>query len=442
MQRRTYLKATSTALLGLATSQSAAAKTSENRRGDYRPGGPWPGNKHAYNLDALHTNAELTTELQTIDEQSDRITLTEIGRSAGRGAPLWEVTVGTGNTSIHLINQIHGDEPIGTEVSLNLIRKLALGDSPQIEMLRENLSFTIVPRVNPDGAMFEYDIDDDGTTEWIGRRTNTQAWQPTDSAYEPYYHYAVPDDAPAGYDMNRDFNIALDADAIAGQDAEWYRERYYDVNYDGYTLQNSGLMLTPEVRAVAESALRADPDYAITHHHQGRYIDPDSGTGNQPSKETIMSVMPAYGPAYRERSPFNDPAAPVERVVDPFIDAETSERSLQLNVCIERALAERGNSVFDSITRYGYYPLWGSYLDTVCPRTGAAGLLYEVSGQTDHRGQQGIGRMVQATTIGFMSTFEAIADGSIADVDAADYWDMPLAGESLDNPHGVEIPTR
>jgi hypothetical protein len=111
-------------------------------------------------------------------------------------------------------------------------------------------------------------------------------------------------------------------------------------------------------------------------------------------------------------------------------------------VLIEQALAERGNSIFDSITRYGYYPLWGSYLDTVCPRTGAAGLLYEVSGQTDHRGQQGIGRMVQATTIGFMSTFEAIADGSITDVNATDYWDIPLAGESLENPHGVEIPTR
>lgn len=442
MRRRTYLKATSIALGGLVPTGTAVGNSANDRRGDYRPGGPWPGNEQAYNLNAFHSNEELTAQLKKIDRQSDRITLTEIGRSAGRGDPLWEVTVGDGDASVHLINQIHGDEPVGTEVTLELIRELALGNSRRVERLLDGLSFTIVPRVNSDGAMFEYDIDDDGRREWIGRRTNTQAWQSGDSKYEPYYHYAVPDDAPPGYDMNRDFNIALDADAIDDQTASWSRERYYDVEYEGYTLRSSGLMLSPEVRAVAASALRADPDYAITHHHQGRYLYPDSGDGNRPSKQTIMSVMPAYGPAYRNRSPFNDPDAPVEQIVDPFVDAETSERSLQLNVLVEEALAERGNSVFDSVTRYGYYPLWGSYLDTVCPRTGAAGLLYEVTGQTDDRGQQGIGRMIQATTVGFLTTFEAMADGSIADVDAEKYWDIPLAGDPLDNPHGVEVPTR
>ncbi|MFC7154115.1 M14 family zinc carboxypeptidase [Halomarina halobia] len=441
MRRRTYLKATGTALLGLAAAGTAAADSDE-RRGVYRPGGPWPGSEQAYNLDAFHTNEELAAELRRIDRRSDRISLQEIGESAGLGEPIWEVTVGDGDTSVHLINQIHGDEPIGTEVTLELIRDLALGNSGRVETLLDGLSFTIVPRVNPDGAMFEYDVDDDGSAEWIGRRTNTQAWRPGDSKYEPYYHYAVPDDAPPGYDMNRDFNVALDADAIGSQDGTWTDGRYYDVEYEGYTLRSSGLMLAPEVRAVAASALRAAPDYAITHHHQGRYLYPDSGDGNRPPKQTIMSVMPAYGPVYRERSPFDDPEAPVEDVVDPFIDAETSERSLQLNVLVERALGERGESVFDSVTRYGYYPLWGSYLDTVCPRTGAAGLLYEVTGQTDDRGQQGFGQMVQATKEGFAATFEAMADGSIADVNAEEYWDIPLTGDPLSNPHGVDVPTR
>ena len=41
-----------------------------------------------------------------------------------------------------------------------------------------------------------------------------------------------------------------------------------------------------------------------------------------------------------------------------------------------------------------------------------------------------IGQMIQATTIGFMATFEAMADGSIADVDAEKYWDIPLVALS------------
>ncbi|MFC6835128.1 M14 family zinc carboxypeptidase [Halomarina ordinaria] len=444
MRRRTYLKTTGTALLGLAATGTAVAD--DDRRGNYRPGGPWPGSEHAYNLNAYHTNEELAADLQRLDRKSDRISLTQIGRSAGLGGPIWEVTVGDGDTGVHLINQIHGDEPVGTEVTLSLLRDLALGNSKQVDLLLDELSFTVVPRVNPDGAMFEYDIDDDGTDEWIGRRTNTQDWAEGDSAYRPSYHYATPDDAHPGYDMNRDFNIALDADAIDEQDGSWSQSdsgvNYYDVEYEGYTLRSSGLMLAPEVRAVAASALRADPDYAITHHHQGRYLYPGSGDGNQPPKQTIMSVMPAYGEAYLDRSPFDFDGADVEQVVDPFIDAETSERSLQLNVLVEEALGQRGDSVFDSVTRYGYYPLWGSYLDTVCPNTGAAGLLYEVAGQTDDRGQQGFGQMVQATTVGFMATFEAMADGSIDDVDAEKYWDIPLTGDPLENPHGVDLPTR
>ncbi|WP_254545355.1 M14 family zinc carboxypeptidase [Halomarina pelagica] len=446
MRRRTYLKATGTALLGLAATGRAAADGSSDRRGVYRPGGPWPGSEQAFNLDGFHTNEELAAELRKIDRRSDRITLRRIGESAGLGEPIWEVTVGDGDTSVHLINQIHGDEPVGTEVTLDLIRDLALGNSGRVETLLDGLSFTIVPRVNPDGAMFEYDIDGDGRAEWIGRRYNTQAWEPGDSRYEPYYHYRYPADAPPGYDMNRDFNVLPPGDLPDPIPEEWWTvedgEAFLDVPYEGYTLRSSGLRLAPEVRAVTESALRADPDYAITHHHQGRYLYPDSGDGNRPPKQTIMSVMPAYGPVYRERSPFDFPGADVEQVVDPFIDAETSQRSLQLNVLVANALAERGDSVFDSVTRYGYYPLWGSYLDTVCPQTGAAGLLYEVTGQTDDRGQQGLGQMIQATKEGFAATFEAMADGSIADVDAEDYWDIPLTGEPLSNPHGVELPTR
>jgi len=46
-------------------------------------------------------------------------------------------------------------------------------------------------------------------------------------------------------------------------------------------LWSMGLNLNPENRAVTESFLDADPDWAITHHHQGAVVDPDSPIGER-----------------------------------------------------------------------------------------------------------------------------------------------------------------
>lgn len=441
MNRRTYLQSIGIGLGALSTGIASAAPGDRGRE-TYRPGGPWPGTDQAINLNGFHTNAELTRDLQQIARQSNRVSFRQIGQSAGLGAPIWEVTIGDGDTDVHLITQIHGDEAVGTEVALKVLRELAHGNSRQVDEILDALTLTIIPRVNPDGAMFEYDIDDDGREEWVGRRTNTQDWTQGDSRYEPYYHYTSPEGTRPGYDMNRDFNIRPPSEFNPRTDDEeewWFvaddDDAYLDMPYEGYTLRSSGLRLAPEVRAVTDSYIQTDPDIAITHHHQGQYLVPGSGNGKQPADQTIMSVMAAYGSAYRDRAPFNDPDAPVEQIVDPFIDAETSTRSLRLNALVANALGERGNSVFDTITRYGYLPLWGSYLDTVCPYSGAAGMLYEVSYQTDTRGHMALGRMMQATKVGFLESFEALANGSIDEVNEEDYFDLPLHGEYLENPH-------
>ncbi|WP_101294096.1 M14 family zinc carboxypeptidase [Halegenticoccus soli] len=441
MRRRTYLRSAGATLLGLGAVGTAGAAGPDDRD-VYRPGGPWPGSDQAINLNGFHTNEQLTRALRKLDRQSDRIALRKIGESAGLGDPIWEATVGEGDTSVHLITQIHGDEAVGTEVALKLLRDLAQGTSGRVERILDELTLTVVPRVNPDGAMFEYDVDDDGRDEWVGRRTNTQAWEEGDSRHRPYYHYSSPSGTPPGYDMNRDFNFRppSEFDPKTDDEAEWWYvsdegEAYLDVPQDGYTLRNSGLRLAPEVRAVTDSYFRADPDVAITHHHQGSYLVPDSGDGNKPPKQTIMSVMAAYGPTYRDRAPYDDPDAPVEDVVNPFIGPETSARSLRMSTLVADALAERGDSVFDSITRYGYATLWGSYLDALTPHTDAAGMLYEVSYQTDDRGQMALGKQMEATKVGFMTTFEALAEGTLDEVDGERYFDIPLHGEVISNPH-------
>jgi hypothetical protein len=79
------------------------------------------------------------------------------------------------------------------------------------------------------------------------------------------------------------------------------------------------LLLAPETNAVVDSFLEADPDYAITHHHQGLATVPESGT---PPKASVLSVMVPFGPAYRKRAPGYDPVAPVESYFDVPLSGE------------------------------------------------------------------------------------------------------------------------
>lgn len=438
MKRRTFLKTAGVSPFALGAIGTASANGID--RDKYRPGGPKLGSPKSINLNAFHTNEELTKALTKIENKSDRISLSEIARSAGRNDPLWEVQVGDGDTKVHLITQIHGDEAIGTEVALKFIRSLAMSNSRQVDHILENLSFAIIPRVNPDGFMYEYDYDGDGDVEWIGRRQNTQDWTMSDSRYEPYYHYVYPPGTEPGYDMNRDFNVQPPDEFNPRTDdmeSWWYANQYMDMPYEGHTLYSSGLRLSPEIRGVTDSFNDFNPDYAITHHHKGGSEYP--GTGNhKPPKQTLMSVMAAFGEDYLDRSPFF-PAdhTPVSEAVNPFLDYDTSTRSIKLNSLVIEALGERGNSIFDSITRYGYYPLWGSYLDGMCPNfangnDGVAGMLYEVAYQTDHLGQKGFGRMMELTKVGFLKSFEALAeDPTLSDYSIDTYFDTPLFGSSI-----------
>lgn len=434
MNRRQFL--TTTGLVAAAGFPGVAAGAPDDE----------PPNPNAY-----LTNEQLTDRLLRLNAEADFLSLRRIGRSAGGYTPIWELSFGEGDTNVHLITQIHGDEPAGTDGILLVLRQMA-AEPDRFEDVLNELSVTVIPRVNPDGAMFGWDTDDDGDEERITRRQNTQPWSEDESRHEPYYHYAEGDDhpfaapdPPAGYDMNRDFNIREDlggksegkgkgnADHLPGSWWDHYEvdgetRWQLDMPYEGYTLKRSGLRLAPEVRAVTQSFIEADPDYAITHHHQGIPTVPDT----DPAVPSVMSVMAAFGPSYLDDAPFYDGEGPIEDAVNPFIDEETSTRSLRLNRLVRDRLDEATGpwDDFESVTRYGYTTLWGSYLDALCPRTGAAGMLYEISGQSDSVGSRAYGQKVEASRVGFLETFRALAeDPHLSSVDADSYFDIPLAGE-------------
>jgi hypothetical protein len=459
MQRRQFIK-TGLAVSGIALVGSSPVLA---RPKDYRPGGPWAPTERAVNYSAYLDNDELSKRLHKIDKRSDRVRLRQLGESAGRKDPIWEVKIGDGDQNIHIINQIHGDEPTGAEAMVKILERLATGNGPAVENILDELSITIMPRVNPDGANF---VGDDGLGdkgEFRQRRPNTTTWEEGDSRYKNLNNYYYWLDAP-GYDLNRGFNIDPDYHPF-DEPEEWWMT-YADWDGDGENdipggfgyldvpveavltntdlelkdgdpydvIWNSGQNLNPENLAVTQSFLEADPDWAITHHHQGAGIDPESPKkGGGPKWQSIMSVMAPFGPTYANKEGV-DYASYVGQG-NPFMSIDAQERSMQLSELVNQQMQKFGYGRFNTITRYGYGPLWGSYLDALPPHTDAAGTLYEVSHQSDDRGQKALGTMVKVSVEGFMATFERVANGSITDIDPMDYFDIPLV-EYIEGPYG------
>jgi hypothetical protein len=444
MKRRTFLAslgAVSASTAFITVNNAANNETSNKTNGTNRTFNS-PYDPVDLNAGPYRTNDQLTQSLAQLEATSERLKLRRIARSAGREAPIWEVKIGHGDTNVHLITQIHGDEPAGTEAALLVLRHLSDGDTELVHKILNNITLTVIPRVNPDGAMFRANVDDDEHQERISRRYNTQEWRPTDSYHEPYYHYTPPR-RPPGYDLNRDFNIRTDFVPEVDGKPDWWVKRkeegnvnwYMNMPYEGYELFDTGLLLTPEVNAVTRSFLKADPDYAITHHHQGIPIDPESSTKKNP-EPSLLSLMPVLSPAYKNRSPFYNSEKQLSKYLNPFISKQASTRSLRLNKLVAEALAETTGpwDAFETVTRYGYSTIWGSYLDALCPQTDAAGMLYEVSSQSSDVGSRAYGLKVEASRVGFLRSFSALAeDPSLSDINAASFFDIPLKGDAIEN---------
>ncbi len=197
-------------------------------------------------------------------------------------------------------------------------------------------------------------------------------------------------------------------------------------------ITDTGLGLNPETHATIDSFLEADPDWAFTHHHQGTPIDPDSSDRNGPDWQTSMSVMAPQGAAYGEIS--DDIDSPEDGNV--FITEDAEKRSLQLSVLAKDAAGMTAGGRIDKVNRFGYGPLWGSYEEVLPLYTDAAAILYEVSHQSEERGQKGEGFKVKLTRDVYLETFRQIADGSVHDIDETRYFDeMSVPDDSANNPH-------
>ncbi|CAN2049180.1 Peptidase M14 carboxypeptidase A domain-containing protein [Candidatus Magnetomoraceae bacterium gMMP-1] len=110
-----------------------------------------------------HSYSELTAELKDIEAAYPKICkLHNIGKSF-EGSELWFMKISDNvekeedEPELKYISTMHGDEPVGMELCLNLIRLLAeeYGKDDQIIKLVNEIEIWIMPLMNPDGYAYQ-----------------------------------------------------------------------------------------------------------------------------------------------------------------------------------------------------------------------------------------------------------------------------------------------
>lgn len=202
-----------------------------------KPNGPWVTETQNVSLSSFHDYNELVKTLKQIEKSSQgAMELTTIGKS-NQGRDIYLAKVGNGPKKVMFITQQHGNEPLGTEAALNVLKFLSTGND-KVKDILSKVTVYIVPRVNVDGAEAKWRYNVDPTA--------------------PKVSYAAPG---IGYDINR-----------------WHWQNWEDSPYykkdNGLTFPNNPV---PEIVAVLNAYKSIKPEWIVDLHHQGTYLNEKDG---------------------------------------------------------------------------------------------------------------------------------------------------------------------
>lgn len=406
-----------------------------------RPNGPYvEAEQSNVSLSSFMTNEELYEKLQQLRDRSEGVMKLEIAGYSNAiyfpdldeplGYPLYVCKFGEpdpSKVSLFITTQIHGNEPIGTEAVVEIMQNLISGSQGAKDIL-ENVTIWIMPRINPDGAMNQYD------GEWIPKRYTDQEWIPEEiglpvGTRSPWYYtstgsmYTVTMGrifTGPGYDENRDSNPNLDFRienlADYGLTPEAFAEDYLN-NSEMNNSNYGGYYVTPEARIVTSVFKALQPDVYIDIHHRGfNYLTEDD------NRQVYIQV------AAEVADPYEDPFTNNHYEVDP----DVLLLAKQVNAAGWLSL-QMGNSAFGSIQKYPKVNLPGTTLGSFALNDTAI-MLIEIAGQTQTLGQKANGRLKKVTTTPVTAIMEALADGSIHDIDPAIYDAIPESANRIGDP--------
>ncbi|TLS38690.1 M14 family zinc carboxypeptidase [Pseudalkalibacillus caeni] len=413
--KKTAIVLSTTLGLALATSSVVSANPTTT------PNGPWVQDEQNLSFSSFMTNEELYSTLQKLEKASHgKMVLDKAGES-NDGNAMYVAKYGDNSPDkkkLLVYTQIHGNEVLGTEAAMEIMQKLNSGGK-EINDILDEVSIWIMPRINPDGTMNQYE------GEQYPARYNHQTWDPealglpSDTAAPWYYNadgsergqnnnerivYGIP-----GYDLNRDFspNYDFDLEEFAAENPEELASILNNPKTNNPS--STGFEVSPEAEALTGVVADFDPDVIIDVHHRGfnRLSEDDN-------RSVSIEVLGQF-----TTKPFTDPFTGQNY----SIDDDVLTLSKQVTVAAYDAL-QIGKSSFGAIQQYPQVNYPGSGLGAF-QLNGAATMLIEVKGQTQTLGQKQNGMLKQTVKAPIYDILAKLADGSIHDVDASRYEDIP-----------------
>jgi hypothetical protein len=113
-----------------------------------KPGGPFVPPDSQANLSAIMTFEQVQKELLNLEARSKGVMKLDIAGYSREGRPLYIAKLGTGPERMWIQGRIHGNEPYGNDVALEVLKSLLSSD----KKILEAMTFWIIPSYNPDGS--------------------------------------------------------------------------------------------------------------------------------------------------------------------------------------------------------------------------------------------------------------------------------------------------
>jgi predicted deacylase len=326
------------------------------------PGGPWSQPNQNESLSSIRDYDELVKTMRQYVQRSNGAARFSWGayaaKGSGRRIPI--ATIGSGDRKMVIIANQHGNEFTVSNSALEIIRALT-SNATGAKAIRDELTLTIIPRVNVDGF--------DATTTGSPWRENVD---PFCSASCPAFY------APnRGYDINR-YHSYLKSDPL-------------DDPNTGPVTAGQGDNPVPEaltVRDAYDAAGGGDKvEVVLDLHHQGTYQDPD---GSMVTAATTWPNATATADALGIRPQFDEDVETSKKVVSTLLTATDGKGYANFS--------RYPGTLPPGISRNAYGLL------------GSASVLIEMRGDI---GQKSNGYIAKTAYVASASVIDALADGSL-----------------------------
>jgi predicted deacylase len=347
------------------------------------PNGPWSQPNQNESLSAIRDYDELVKTMRQYVQRSNGAARFSWGAYAanGSGRKIPIVNVGSGDRKMVIIANQHGNEFTVSNSALEIIRSLT-SNAAGAKAIRDELTLTIIPRVNVDGF--------DATTTGSPWRENVDPF--TCSPCPAFYRNN------RGYDINR-YHSYLKSDPL-------------DDPNTGPVATGQGDNPVPEsltVRDAYDAAGGGDKvEVVLDLHHQGTYVDPDG------SMVTAATTWPnAFGTAdaLGIREQFDEDVETSKKVVSTLLTATDGKGYANFS--------RYPGTLPPGISRNAYGLL------------GSASVLIEMRGDI---GQKSNGYIAKTAYVASASVIDALADGSLYRTSTARAEALKERGPGVDGP--------